>query len=307
MKEEQKTTKISKELVMYLVMTFAIGWACQFAASYFVMNGRSDLFTPLLSFAMVAPIATVFILYRGLAAPKTGIQGWMPQFKGRMGRWFLVWIAPVVLTALGMVAYYGVFPARFDPTASSYLTAALGQEMYEQMYAGVSAFQLCGVQVINILFAALINMFLAIGEETGWRGWMQPRLAKQIGRARANVVTGLVWGVWHWPVIMLAGYEYQMPISQSPWYMVLAGMLLFCLVTVALSFVLDWCYEKTGSIWAPALFHGGFNAAAGLGILFLRMEYAKDTLMGPMPVGVLGALPLFICGALLYWKERKAD
>lgn len=307
MNEEQKTTKISKEMVIYLAVTFGFGWICQIAASYFVLNGKGELFTPLLSFSMLAPIVAVFAAYRGLNAAKTGIRGWMPQFKGHMGGWLLVWIAPVVLTVLGMAVYFGVFPARLDPNAASYLTAALGQEAYEQMYANVSGFQLCGVQIINILFAAFINMFLAIGEEAGWRGWLQPRLAKHMGRARANVATGLIWGVWHWPVMLLAGYEYQLSIFQAPWYMVLAGMLLFCLVTVALSFVLDWCYEKTGSIWAPALFHGGFNAAAGLGILFLHMEYAKDTLMGPMPVGVLGALPLFICGALLYWKERKAD
>jgi membrane protease YdiL (CAAX protease family) len=46
---------------------------------------------------------------------------------------------------------------------------------------------------------------LVIGEEIGWRGFLQPRLREHMGLVAAGLVTGVVWTLWHAPMYLLAG------------------------------------------------------------------------------------------------------
>src|SRR5215204_6471418 len=58
--------------------------------------------------------------------------------------------------------------------------------------------------VINFLIQfVMLVFFFALGEEIGMRGYLQPRLMS-LGRTRALLVVGLVWGTWHMPLIFLA-------------------------------------------------------------------------------------------------------
>ncbi len=55
-----------------------------------------------------------------------------------------------------------------------------------------------------LIFAALVTPILW-GEEFGWRSYLQQRLF--VGRPLlAAIVTGVIWGCWHLPLIF-AGYE----------------------------------------------------------------------------------------------------
>ena len=59
-----------------------------------------------------------------------------------------------------------------------------------------------------MILAPAINMFPALGEEAGWRGYMMPRLKERFGLLNGRLLGGVVWGVWHWPLMLLVGYEY---------------------------------------------------------------------------------------------------
>jgi uncharacterized protein len=143
------------------------------------------------------------------------------------------------------------------------------------------------IQVVAALTVApLINLVFAAGEEVGWRGHLLVRLLPMGGPAAA-VVTGVVWGLWHAPLIFLDGYEYGLPHR-------LVGPLLFCLFTVPLSVVLSWLRLRSGSVWPAALAHGALNAQAGLVLLALTPD---DRLIAP-PVGLTGIIPF---AALAVW------
>jgi len=45
-------------------------------------------------------------------------------------------------------------------------------------------------------------MIFTFGEEFGWRGYLLPRLAP-LGGISAAIITGVIWGLWHTPVIVL--------------------------------------------------------------------------------------------------------
>src|SRR2546430_13767352 len=51
------------------------------------------------------------------------------------------------------------------------------------------------------------GFLFAFGEELGWRGYLLPRLI-QAGWPCPLAISGGVWGVWHFPFIILTGYAH---------------------------------------------------------------------------------------------------
>jgi len=140
------------------------------------------------------------------------------------------------------------------------------------------------VQALTI--GPLINMIFALGEELGWRGYLLPKLLP-LGQWKAVLFSGVIWGVWHAPVI-IQGHNY-------PGYPILGSfmMIIFC---VLLGAIISWLYLSTKSPWVAALAHGSVNAIAGLPVLFLKPGY--DMAMG----GTLAAPTAWIgMAAFIVW------
>ena len=281
----------NKCLRTYLLWAFALAWALQALAVHFALDGQAALFRLVLAVSMFAPFAAVL-----LARIPLRDMGWKPALRGKLRFLFAAWFAPAVLALIGAALYYLLFPAQFDPGAKAYL-ASLGESgvaQEELAHAGTGAL-LPVLIAASLIWAPLINMLFALGEEVGWRGALYPMLKERFGVVKGRLLGGLIWGVWHWPVMVLAGYNY----GTQYWGAPVTGPLLFCLITFSLGVLFDWVYEKTRCIWIPALAHGAFNAVSGLPALFLAAGAEPNTLLGPYPVGVIGALPLILAGFLL--------
>lgn len=157
------------------------------------------------------------------------------------------------------------------------------------MSAGVSlpitaAIVATGVQAF--VAGLTINGLFAFGEEYGWRGVLAEEL-RPLGVLRANLVTGVIWGLWHAPLIAL-GHNYG-----AAWAI---GIPLFVVITIPLSFILWWARERSGWVAAPAVVHGAFNGFAGLLILLI----AEADVLVAVPVGLWGAVALGLV-ALMLW------
>ena len=185
-----------------------------------------------------------------------------------------------MLTLLGAVLYFAVFPSRLD-FSGSWLVAAYGGEMDAQTLRSQLGVSTLGYLLQNGLFAVLlapaINMFPALGEEVGWRGYMMPRLKEQFGLLNGRLLGGVVWGIWHWPLMLLVGYEYGTDYLGAP----LLGLVVWCVVCFALNTLLDILYEKTECIWVPAIAHGAFNAIAALPQVLVTPADAYYNVLGP--------------------------
>lgn len=141
--------------------------------------------------------------------------------------------------------------------------------------------------LINGLMAGLtINAVFGFGEEYGWRGVLADELSP-LGKVPATALVGVLWGLWHAPLIML-GHNYG-----PEWA---AGIPMFCVFTVPLAFILTWVREKAGYLWAPATAHGLFNAVAGLYLLIV----AGGNRLLTVPVGIAGAVALAVVAAVLW-------
>lgn len=288
-----------KTLFKYLLWAFGLGWAVQIPAAILALRGNTLIFQGLTMLSMFAPlVATV------LADVPLRSLGWRPRLRGNV-RWYLAgWLCPALLCTLGAALYFLLFPARLDASGSAFL-ATLSEEARQQFEAqAIPASVFVLIQVIAALsYAPFLNAIPAVGEEAGWRGVMLPRLKERFGRVRGLLLGGVIWGAWHWPLMLIAGYEYGLHYWGAP----LLGMLLFCLFTTALGILLDALYVKTGSIWAPALAHGAVNACSGLPLLLLNPSYADRLTVGPLPIGVIGGAPLFLSALFILLKKAPAS
>ncbi|MCM1480494.1 MAG: CPBP family intramembrane metalloprotease, partial [Muribaculaceae bacterium] len=148
--------------------------------------------------------------------------------------------------------------------------------------------------VLSVTFAPFINMLAALGEEVGWRGAMYPYLKDKLGVTKGRIAGGVIWGAWHWPIMILAGYEYGKEYIGAP----LLGLAVFCVCTAAMGILFDYVYEKTGTIWLPSLMHGAINAFTIFAYL-VKPEYANMSILGPAGIGVIGMLPMAAAAVII--------
>jgi CAAX protease family protein len=102
--------------------------------------------------------------------------------------------------------------------------------------------------------AIVISTPVQAGEEIGWRGYALPRLAARFGLARASLLLGFVWAVWHLPLFFV-------PDSSNDG----ESFPMFVLAVTALSVAMTWLYANThGSLLLTMLMHSAGNQTAGI-------------------------------------------
>ncbi len=176
----------------------------------------------------VAAILTRLITQRNLRG-----MGWIPRTPGILGFAYILpvlYAAPVYLIAWGsglggFVAGKWVVEPGLTPITGLLLLASLG---------------------------ALTGLVSASGEEIGWRGLLVPELAKVTSLRNTAIISGVIWALWHMPLMIGANYHGEgTPIAYS--------LLCFAAMVVALSFVMAWITLKSRSFWPAALLHASHN------------------------------------------------
>lgn len=290
----------TRRILIFLAFAFGIAWAT--ALVIYLTGGlvnSPNLGLPGLTLATVL-MALPYMFAPALAHVLTRLltrEGWMdtslrPRFaQGAWKYWLIAWLLPPVLIALGAVIYFVIFPQHFDITMQSYIDASLAAvEAQGVNTGGVSLtgeqlrfFALLGLASAFIV-APLINSIFTFGEEFGWRGYLQRKLMP-LGRRVAIILMGIIWGVWHWPVIWM-GYEYGFEYPGAPF----VGPLLFVWIAFTLGAIIGWLALKGRSVWPAVIAHAMFNGFAGGSVYFLRGE--PNVLLGPLPVGIIASIPM---------------
>ncbi len=287
----------------YLAWTFGLAWFIQFPAAYVYNHVDMTLGQLVVAAMMFVPALSALLCGAGLKDV-----GWKPQIRKNIRPILIAWFAPAVMTALGAALYFLVFPGHFD-LSGGFIAASVGPEAFAQLEAqGISyPMYILITAIASVTYAPLINALPALGEEIGWRGFLYPQLKAAFGRRKGWLLGGVIWGAWHWPLIWLIGYEYGAAAANSAGYFgfPVSGMLIFCVFTVVGGILHDWLYEKSGSIWVPALFHGAVNAAATLPLALCLADTGSARLLGPAPNGLLAGLPMLIAALVLFAQKRR--
>lgn len=274
-----------RQFSIYMIFAFGLAWILQVIASIFANQENQMVFTAILVVTMFIPFLATFIA----RIPLRGM-GWVPKIKGNIKYIaFSMW-APAILSVIGGVLFFAFFPHTFDSTFET-LRTMMGETVVEQMEErGITIpiyLLITSIQAITI--APFINMFVALGEEVGWRGVMCQYLKKNLGTNRGRIVSGILWGMWHWPVMILAGYEYGKDYIGAPFL----GPIVFCILGIVMSILLDFIYEKSKTIWMPSLMHGAINAFTIFAYL-LKPDYQNMIIFGPMYIGIISMIPILL-------------
>ena len=212
-----------------------------------------------------------------------------PKFNhGRWVFWLLAWFLPGVLTILGAAIFFLLFPQYYDPQLGliTQQLAATGST------TTLSPWTIVVLQALQaILLAPVLNAISTFGEEFGWRGYLQPKLMP-LGARKAVLLTGVIWGVWHWPIILM-GYNYGLDYFGAP----VLGPLAMVLFTVALAVIFGWLTLKAQSVWPAVIGHAAINGIAAIGILLVKGN--PSSLLGPAPTGVVGGLAMILFALVL--------
>jgi membrane protease YdiL (CAAX protease family) len=144
-----------------------------------------------------------------------------------------------------------------------------------------------------LVLAPVLNALPSLGEEFGWRAYLQPKLMP-LGWRRAMVVMGVIWGMWHWPILVL-GYNYGLEYAGAPWW----GMVVFVWFTLTFGTILGWLTLRGGSVWPAVIGHGALNGIAALPMLFVQGE--PNLLLGPLAHGLVAGIPTVLVAAWFWW------
>jgi len=266
----------------FLLLSFGLAWAIELGPvrrlGYGTLAG-----TLFLAVVMLTPGLAAFVvrhLFEGGDFSDAGLR-W------GQGRYYLwAWLTPLGWLLVANALSVAVGLAVWDPNLSE-LVAQLRQHNVQLTPEKLAQGRWL-IPLAVLTWGSFINSFFAFGEELGWRGYLQMRWQERFGVSRGFLLVGLVWGLWHAPVILL-GHNYP----KHP----RLGVLLMVGFCILLSFFFGWLRLRSGSVFVPSLAHGALNAQVAGGAVFLK-NY--DTTIAT-PLGVVG-MAVFAVFLFVLWR-----
>jgi len=257
-------TKNLRKIMLFIALTFLVNWLM--AILFFAFGGRwgspyslvmaaSYMFVPML----IAIIVQKFVFKEPLKKP-LGI-----SFK--LNRWFLIaWLLPPVI-AFACLGISLLLPGiEYSPDMQGLIDrfeSLLTAEQLQRVQNQVDAYAVHPIWMgllLGLVAGITINAVAGFGEELGWRGFLQNEFA-YMGFWRSSVTIGVIWGIWHTPLI-LQGHNYP----QHP----VIGVFMMTILCVLLASIFSYVRLKAKSVIAAAIIHGSFNATYGLAIVVVK-------------------------------------
>ncbi|MGH3689407.1 MAG: lysostaphin resistance A-like protein [Microbacterium sp.] len=265
-------------VIVFVAVSFALAWLV--ALPLWLGDGLAEpisvvLLPVMMSTPAVAALVVTFVMRVPARGQRARFLGLWPLRPAKRVIWLMVaaWLVPPLLVGLGVLLSAALGFVQLDLTF-----AAFAAELEKAVPAGTP---LPPVQIIVFAQLAMIpvgglfNSLFAFGEELGWRGWLLPAL-RPLGTWPALILSGVIWGVWHSPIILL-GYNF----GRTD----ITGVLFMIGGCVAWGVLLGWLRLRSASVWPAVIAHGSLNAAGGMIVIFAA---AQPDLALAGPLGVAG-------------------
>lgn len=290
----------TKRIWIFVALAFGIAWAI--GLTVFLTGGLADLRAGSLTWVLLVVTMAAPALANILTRLVTG-EGWQdlylrPHFKRGWRFWATAWLGTPLLVLLGAGLFYALFPQYLDTTLST------AQALLDQAAKSTGRpvpfgpMMFIVIQIVQTIIAApLINGPATFGEEFGWRAYLLPKLMPLGGR-KAVLLVGVIWGVWHWPLIAM-GYNYGLGYPGAPW----VGLLAMAWFTTVAGVFLAWLMLKAKSVWPAVIGHAAINSWAAIGTLFSQGQ--PNPLLGPTAAGLISSLPFALLALWLLWRSSE--
>lgn len=269
-----------RRIAIYLILTFS------FSTFFYIQAAHHGLTTLIVLGLMWCPglagIVTSLLSRRSLREIGWSLKpfryigvGWITPMLYAWPAYILVW-----LTGLG---------AFSDAKRLAALQTTLHLGSLPAPVALIAIYALVATAI------ALLGFSGALGEEIGWRGFLVPELSRVTSFTRVSLISGTIWALWHFPLILFANYHSTTP----AWY----ALTCFFLMVVGISFAFAWIRLKSGSVWAACIMHATHNAIIQTYLTPLTTNTGKTAWF----VDEFGAamLPFILIVALYFWRRRS--
>jgi membrane protease YdiL (CAAX protease family) len=264
-------TKLSHAAKAGLFYGLALGLAVVVASNAASLGERSVLLN------MLTPLAAVLLMLLVITRDGYHKVGWQGLGLHRAGwrRWGLAVGGPLLVLSI---------------TYSLVWATGIGRLVWP---ADQGVVDMLLNLVINLLFAVLF----ALSEEIGFRGYLLPHLL-HLGHTRALLLSGLLHGAWHLPIMLLTPYYHS---EGNPWIVIP----LFLLTLTAAGVFYGYLQLTSASTWPAAVAHGAFNT--------LWNQFSSLTLAAGSPLlleylaGESGLLTLIGTALLAAWLLSRLN
>lgn len=259
-----------KRVITYLLIVFIVSIPLYILISTSGgLEGAGEGYAlPLMWAPALAGLVTTFIFQRNFRGMGWGL--------GKIKYYIVAYFLPILygLIAYGVIWLFGLGDLN---------TSLLGDNWISSVLSTLTG---------GVLLAAL----LALGEEIGWRGLLVPQLARFNSFARAALISGIIWGIWHIPLVIGGGYSSGAP----TWWAVAC----FMVHITGMSFAFAWLRLGSGSIWPAVLMHAVHNTFIQ-SILDVITVKTDNTAYFTTEFG-LGLAIMGVIVGLIFWRARRS-
>lgn len=278
------TTSGARSLITYLVLTFAFSsvFYSLIISAGRIGGGYGLYVTGLMWCPGLAAIVTTLLSGRKLSS-----LGW------KWGPKKYLWQSYFIPLIYAAIAYIIIWMVGWGHFYNKEYVANLAKSFG---WAGAPD---TVIMIFYILFMGVFgmagSMATALGEEIGWRGFLVPELYNRIGYTKTSLLSGIIWSVWHYPILLFADYNS----GTAAWY----GLSCFTIMVISMSFVLTWLRLRSGSLWTGVLLHASHN-------LFIQSIFTPltgETKNTNYYIDEFGIVLPVVCifFAVWYWRKRK--
>jgi membrane protease YdiL (CAAX protease family) len=270
-----------KNVKLYIAIAYGLIWG---AGLVFYLSGTNVASfagaTQLLaSFCMFIPLVATLICQKSSKEPLLRNVG----ISWKVNRWwFFGWLIVPLIPLLTILFTHWTIGLSFNVTGE---TVPLG---FMNKPVGMVGITLLSGMVAGVT----INALFAFGEEIGWRGYLLKQFEGK-NFLTTSIIIGIIWGLWHAPLILL-GHNYP----QHPQW----GVLMMVVLSIPLSFIIQYFRVKSGSVIVAAVMHGTFNALAGMAYIFIDMNNWNDLI--DASCGLTGICSLLVVAIAIFLFDR---
>jgi len=209
-------------------------------------------------------------------------------------RWH--WFAYFLPVFYGLVAFGILWGTGLGGVVNSKYIYSVGE------FLGLSGWSDTQVLIFAIIMFGTVGMVwriaAALGEEIGWRGFLTPQLMRRFSFPVTSVIVGLVWSVWHAPLIFYTKY------NAGPYDLELQ-MLNFTVMTIGVSFVLTYLWLKSESLWPATMLHAAHNTYVISIFGEMTIKY-QDTRIYMGEFGLILPVVMVLLGGY-FWYRAKSE
>jgi membrane protease YdiL (CAAX protease family) len=279
--EPKNQKKVRKTILLFLGILTLLSTICYYAI--LKLNPTSIYVGAL----MMSPALSAFITLKLLKRPISSLPWGLKGLKNLR----LSYVIPV---AYIMIAYVLIWVFGFGNVLNQETITEWSQELGMEGFS--STIILLTMIVLLSIVGVVKNIGSTLGEEIGWRGFFIYELRKLFSFGTVSIISGLIWAIWHWPIIFLI-YKG----SGNLLFHVTA----FTVMIVAISVILAYYTFKSNSLWPAALFHSVHN-------IFIQKIFTPLTITNDRTTFWIDEYGLMLpiittLFAIYFWRKAKVE